>query len=107
MADIQQSLERVMSVEGAVGAALVDSSSGFVLGKLGDDIDMQEAVTDGTTQVRTAQELNLNDMVEDILVTMGRHYHILRPLARDPALFLHVVLDKSRSTLATARLFAA
>lgn len=38
-----------------------------------------------------------------MLITLGKHYHILRPTARHPGLFIYLVLDKSRSNLALAR----
>ena len=69
MADIEASLERVMSVDGAIAAALVDSGSGYVLGKLGDGLDMQAASAGSTDLVRaklkTVKALNLDDMIED------------------------------------------
>lgn len=111
MANIEESLERVMSVEGAVGAALVDSSSGFVLGKVGDGVDMDAAGADGTAVVRakskTMKALNLDDMIEDILITKGEHYHIIRPVAREPDLFIYLILEKARSNLAIARMSTA
>lgn len=111
MADIEASLERVMSVDGAIAAALVDSGSGYVLGKLGDGLDMHAASAGSTDLVRaklkTVKALNLDDMIEDILITMGEYYHIIRPVTREPGLFLYLILDKSRSNLAIARLCTA
>jgi hypothetical protein len=38
-----------------------------------------------------------------MLITLGKQYHILRPMARKEGVFIYAVLDKSRSNLAMAR----
>jgi hypothetical protein len=46
----------------------------------------------------------MNDVIEDILITLGRQYHIIRPLTSSKgSLFLYLALDRSRSNLALAR----
>ncbi len=47
--------------------------------------------------------LGLKDEIEDILITLGKAYHIIRPVASKPGLFFYVVLDRARSNLALAR----
>ena len=39
----------------------------------------------------------------DILITLGKQYHILRPSARKDGVFIYFVLDKQRANLAMAR----
>src|SRR5262245_26128601 len=106
MACIEDSFESVMSVDGAIAAALIDSTSGFVLYRSG-QFDKDAAGADSTELVRanldTMKALDVTDAVEDILITMGQRYHIIRPVTRSPELFLHLVLDKARSNLAMAR----
>jgi hypothetical protein len=56
--------------------------------------------------MRTMQALNLNDVIEDILITLGRQYHLIRLMANaDGAhnLFLYLALDRSKANLALAR----
>ena len=107
MATINQGMQELMSCDGAVCAALVDSSSGMILGQAGTGVDMEVAAAGNTEVVRakmkTMRGLGLNDVIEDILITLGKQYHIIRPMARKEGLFLYVVLDKQKSNLALAR----
>lgn len=107
MANIQESLADVMTVDGAMCCAIVDSNSGMLLGSIGSGLDLDVAAAGNTEVVRaklkTMSLLKLNDNIEDILITLGRQYHIIRPLAKKAGLFIYLVLDKSKSNLALAR----
>lgn len=108
MANIKDSLDGLMSVDGAMACAIVDGNSGMVLGKTGAGIDLDVAAAGNTEVVRaktkTMTALGLRDEIEDILITLGKQYHVLRPLAAMPGLFVYLVLDKARSNLALARI---
>ena len=107
MATINQGMQELLTCDGAVCAALVDSSSGMILGQSGTGVDMEVAAAGNTEVVRaklkTMRALGLSDVIEDILITLGKQYHILRPMARNEGLFIYLVLDKSKSNLALAR----
>jgi len=107
MADIKHTLDELMTLDGAMCAAVVDSSSGMILGSIGSGVDMEVAAAGNTEVVRskmkTMRALGLNDVIEDILITLGKHYHIIRPSARKEGVFIYFVLDKQRSNLAMAR----
>ena len=47
--------------------------------------------------------LGLKDNIEDILITLGKQYHIIRPTEKYEGVFFYVVMDKSKSNLALAR----
>jgi hypothetical protein len=112
MANITDSIQTLMSIEGALGACVVDSASGMVLGKSsGSSINLDIAAAGDTevlrTKIKTIKALGLTDQIEDMLITLGNQIHILRPLKSRPVVFLFVVLDKSRSNLALARMKTA
>ncbi len=107
MANIKQTLDELMTLDGAMCAAVVDSVSGMMLGSIGSGVDMELAAAGNTEVVRaktkTMRSLGLNDVIEDILITLGKQYHIIRPSARKDGVFIYYVLDKARANLAMAR----
>ncbi|MFI5672043.1 hypothetical protein [Streptomyces sp. NPDC051704] len=112
MASVEVSLKETMtSIEGTLGVALVDYTSGMALGALGGgkDLDLGVAAAGNTdvirAKVRTMEMLGLKDEIEDLLITLGSQYHLIRLLRGrgNDGLFLYVVLNKANSNLAMAR----
>lgn len=107
MATVSDSLKQLLRTDGAMCAALVDANSGMMLGSAGSGLDLELAAAGNTEVVRaklkTMQILGLSDTLEDILITLGRQYHIIRPLQAKAGIFLYLVLDKTKANLAMAR----
>ncbi|MEU8524620.1 MULTISPECIES: hypothetical protein [Streptomyces] len=111
MANTETSLKEAAQIEGTIGAALVDYTSGMALGLIGGgkELDLNVAAAANTdvvrAKVRAMELLGLKDEIEDILITLGGQYHLIRLLkgrGKD-GLFLYLALDKSRANLAMAR----
>ncbi|MEU9233966.1 hypothetical protein [Streptomyces subrutilus] len=112
MANVETALKDIMtSVEGALGAALVDYNSGMALGTVGGgrELDLTVAAAGNTDVIRanarTMEHLGLTDALEDVLITLGNQYHlILLCTGRGrETLFLYLVLDRHNANLAMAR----
>ena len=112
MANTETALkDAVASIEGASAAALVDYNSGMALGTIGGSksFDLEVAAAGNTdvvrAKLRTMEHLGLKDEIEDILITLGSQYHLIRLLKGrgGNGLFLYLVLDSSRANLAMAR----
>jgi hypothetical protein len=111
MPDMDVALKDAMQIDGALGAALVDYNSGMALGVVGGGkhLDLTVAAAGNSdvirAKLRTMELLGLTETIEDILVTLGEHYHLIRPLTgrSGRGLFLYLVLSRSRANLALAR----
>jgi hypothetical protein len=112
MANSETALKDAMtSIEGVVGVALVDYGSGMALGTLGGgkDLDLKVAAAGNSdvirAKMRTMEMLDINERIEDILITLGSQYHLIRLISGQTGqgLFLYLVLDRGRANLAMAR----
>jgi CheY-like chemotaxis protein len=111
--NVQNNLERLRTVDGYIGSCLVDSESGMTLGVDGGGVALNlEIAAAGNTEVVRAKRkamkaLGLKDEIEDILISLGKQYHIIRPLRGRPGIFYYVAVDRTRANLAMARMSIA
>ena len=79
----------------------------MLLAKAGGGVNLEVAAAGNTevikAKMKTMAALGIKDSIEDILITLGTQYHVLRPLSVKHGLFLYVVLDKAKANLAMAR----
>ena len=109
MSSINEVLAQLLSdVDGAMVALLGDSDSGMLLASVGTGLDVEVAAAGNTefmhAKLKTIRALKLEDQLEDILVTLGTQYHIIRPLASNNSVFFYLAVDRAKSNLAMARL---
>ncbi|EYD71570.1 hypothetical protein Rumeso_04971 [Rubellimicrobium mesophilum DSM 19309] len=55
-------------------------------------------------KLQAIETLGLDDAIQDVLITLGKQLHLIRPLEANPAMFLYVALDKKAANLGMARL---
>ena len=97
---------RLMTYAG-MGAGGMGGIMSMLTGGGGSSINLEVAAAANTEVVRSKRKavkaLNLRDDIEDILISLGKQYHLIRPVRSRPSLFYYLVLDRSRSNLAMAR----
>jgi len=109
MANIEESLDQIMELDGAIGAALVDYKSGMTLGTIGGvNLDMELAGASTMEVVRAEKkiidQLQLEDRIEDILISLESQHHLIRVFHQNENIFTYLVLDADKSNLALSRL---
>jgi predicted regulator of Ras-like GTPase activity (Roadblock/LC7/MglB family) len=102
-------ISRTSEMPGFVGACLVDSDTGLMLTSIGGGTFDLEAVASFYThlvqaQLKAISSLKLNETIEDILISLGGQFHLIRPIASHPTVFIFVVLDRTEANLGLARL---
>lgn len=89
-------------VLGCLGIAMVDYETGLCLGTAGHSIDTDAAAAANMevveAELRAMRALGIEDEIEDILVTLAGHYHIIHPVGATS--YLYIVLDRERGNLA-------
>lgn len=106
--NFSDAVKELLTIDGALSAAVVDYQSGMLLAGEGvSTLDLEIAAAGNTevmrAKMKTMQMLDLQDSIEDVLITLGKQYHLMRPLKNHEGLFLYFVLEKSKSNLALAR----
>jgi len=106
--DIQESLDAIMDISGAVGGAIVDYENGMTLGTIGGGkLDMELAGAGNTEVVRAkkniAHDLGIEDEIEDILITLQSQYHLIRLCEHHEDVFIYLAIDRSEGNLGLAR----
>ena len=105
--NLKQCMDAAMTIDGAQAVALVDYRSGMCLAQAGGGMNLDLAAAGNTEVVRakikTMEALGLRKGIEDILITLGDQYHLIRLVPNNVGLFLYLVLDKAKGNLALAR----
>lgn len=113
MSGVDSCLKEAMAIPGAIGASLVDYTTGFPVAATGaapnSDHDAAAAGTADVVQAANSRALFTSavphDLLEDVIITTAGGYHLLRPVPTDfdSRLVLYLWLDRSLGNLAVAR----
>lgn len=100
-------LQRLLSFDGAMSVAVVDSDSGMVLGKAGTGVDIELAAAGASVILRarlaSMKALGTAEHIDDLLISLSSRVEIIHPLPSNPAIFTYLIADKAKSSLALAR----
>ena len=112
-AQARRALASMLALEGLLGCAVVDATTGLVLARetreAGDarPVDMNLAGAACAQALRAhrqaARSMGLAEPIDEIMVSAGPRQQVIRMLSRYPDLFLAALLDKQRTNLALVR----
>lgn len=110
MSSADEALTTILQLDGAMAVAVVDHASGLALAQKQVtvfDLELAAAVNTEVVKakLRAIEQLGLQETIEDILITLGTQYHLIRLSQRESlkGTFTYLVLDRSRGNLALAR----
>lgn len=108
---LEDVLEKLLSFDGAMCVAVVDSESGMILGQAGSGINIELAAAGASVmlraRLRSIKDLGVEEKIDDILISLTSQVQIIHPLPRNPSVFTYIIGDKAKSSLAMARYKAA
>lgn len=107
---VQSALDKLKTLDGYLGSCVVDSESSMNLGQDGGGAALNLEVAAATNaevvkaKRKAIKSLGLKDEIEDILISLGKQYHLIRPLRNRPNVFVYMALDRTKANLALARM---
>ena len=113
MGNFKESVGKLDMIDGFIGGCLCDGESGMTMASVGGNaaLNLEVAAAANSEVLRAkrkaAKALNLKDDIEDILITLGKQYHLIRPLKSKPMIFFYLALDRGHANLAMARMTLA
>ncbi len=100
----------MLSIDGMLGIALVDGSTGMVLAQesRGDTaVDLERCAAASSQLLRAhrqaSRSMGGSPQVDEVMSAAGPRQQVLRTVTRHPSLFLMAMLDRHRANLALAR----
>jgi len=104
---LDEVLKKLLSFDGAMSVAVVDSETGMILGKAGSGVDMDLAAAGASVILRarlgSIKALGVDEQIDDVLISLTSQVQIIHPLPRNPSIFTYLIGDKAKSSLAMAR----
>ncbi|MDO5686183.1 MAG: hypothetical protein Q4G42_02150 [Neisseria sp.] len=101
-------LSELAKLDGFIAVTLVDTEVGMSMASEGSTATDPEMNAVAATEVyrsmtKAIDLLQLNDKIEDTLVSLGDTYQLIRPLHANPKLVIHLAMRRAQSNLALAR----
>jgi len=107
MMKADDAVKKLMDVDGAVAAMIVDSETGLILAQQSHGFDTDAAAAGNTAviqaKLKTMKMLKLEDTIEDMLITMGKQLHLIALHPAKQTIFGYLVTQKSGANLGMSR----
>jgi hypothetical protein len=100
-------LQKLLSFDGALCVAVVDSETGMILGKAGTGAEIELAAAGASVILRARlasnKALGSSEQIDDVLISLSSQVQIIHPLPSNPSIFTYLIGDKAKASLAMAR----
>ncbi len=114
MSNIKESLSNALQLDGSLGVAVGDWNTGFSLGQATADSNqfsestLETAIALNAEVIKAKNKaregLNINQGIEDILITLEKQYHLIRMSETIPGVFFYMVMSREKANLGLARI---
>lgn len=114
MNNIQDSIQSSLAIDGSIGAAIGDWSTGFSLGQSSKDENafptrlLEQAIALNSEVIKSKNRardgLGIASPIEDILITLKNQYHLIRMCETIENVFFYMVMDRDKANLGLARI---
>lgn len=106
--NINETLDKIMAIEGALAVSLVDASSGFMLGSRGESVDIELAsacVAELLNFIENAKKKAavLNKPLTDVVISYAEAHCVLVPVAHVPGAVFLFFARRDKIAMALAR----
>lgn len=107
--NLQKLVDGLLTLEGAIAAAIVDFESGMLLahGNKVSGFDLEVVAARGSDVLRakkkTLKMLQMDDEIHDILITLNSQYHLMCPCSHKPNMFIYLAIDRKTANLSLSR----
>ena len=104
-----EALSMLTGIQGFIAAAVVDSESGMIFAsEVRGDFAIEMAAAANTEVVKSKLQAMTgiglgDDYIEDILITLGTQYHLIRPLKINPSIFIYLAVSGNGANLGMIR----
>lgn len=106
---MQQIIEHLLQLNGALASAIVDSETNSLLakGSNDDNFDLDVIATRDSEVIRAKMRimarLEMDDEIHDILITLPEQYHMMCPSKKRKNLFIYLAVNKQQANLSSCR----
>ena len=106
--NVKESLNKLQQIDGFIAAAVAHGESGMSMGQItsaGFNIEVAVAANSQVVKakLKAMTALKIGGGIEDILITLEDQYHLIRPMKKNPIVFIYLAVDRAKANLAMAR----
>ena len=107
--NLQLFVDKMLTLKGAIAAAIVDFESGMLMASGSNDpsFDLEVVAARGSevmrAKIKTMQKLEMDDDINDIMITTTSQYHFLCPVKQHRNMFIYLAVNRKSANVSLCR----